>query len=253
MEKINLTSNELDKIIKNNTEELKNNRGCFGVVLPYEKDLGLKIHVSLTKDGYFNKNAFEKYINSQEMISTKQIEYLASMQPKIKLTNLPKGIAYYEGKPIAIILKYFKNHQSLLELYKEHDSVVLDILDKTLYAIEELMYNAIYQIDIKESNFLYSNSEHKVEPIDIDGILINVGSYEPLYEQLIQSETLKMFTYILKQKIKDLENQKKISQESCEERISFLLKLKKEFTVYDSIHGFISEVKDMQLLEKKLK
>ena len=68
MKKINLTKEELDSLIKKNYRVNKDsgyvsNTGSYGMVLPYEGELGLKLLAPLAVKGYFDEEALEENIN----------------------------------------------------------------------------------------------------------------------------------------------------------------------------------------------
>ncbi len=258
MKKINLTKEELDSLIKKNYRVDKNsgyisNAGSFGIVLPYEGDLGLKILAPLAVKGYFDEDALEENISPYHLISPRQIEYLSEKQSKIKLSSLPEGVAYYNDKAVAIILRYFNNHKNLLELYNEDSTIIISILEKVLYAVRELMENDIYQMDVKESNFLYSQLDYKVEPIDLDGPLIKVAHNDIMREEIIYENMLEMFAFLIKQKLNSLLNNNELKLEEYNERLAFMENLKHGIYIYESLILYLKEVKKNNILEKSKK
>lgn len=250
MIQINLSKEEINEIIRKNSEKIKENKGSYGIVLPYEKELGLKFGIELEKHGKFNEEAFEKYSTSQEGISKRQIEYLSGLQSKIKLSTLPKGIAYYDNKPIAIILKYFNNHKDLLELENEHGTAVISVLEKVLRSVTELMENGIYQMDIRESNFLFSTLDYKAEAIDLDGPFVSVSHNDIMKETFIYERLQKMFAFLTKQKLDKLLNKKEIDISEYQEKLKILRNLKYEIFIYESLVLYLEEIKKNHIVEK---
>lgn len=258
MKKINLTKEELDSLIKKNYRVNKDsgyvsNTGSYGMVLPYEGELGLKLLAPLAVKGYFDEEALEENMNPYYLISPRQIEYLSEKQSKIKLSSLPKGVAYYKDKPVAIILKYFNNHKNLLELYNEDSTVIISILEKVLYSVKELMENDIYQMDVKESNFLYSKLDYKVEPIDLDGPLIKVAHNDIMREEIIYENILEMFAFLIKQKLNNLLNNNELNTDEYNERLAYIKELKSGIYIYESLILYLKEVKKNNILEKSKK
>lgn len=258
MEKINLTKEELDNLIKKNHLNKTNNgyymnTGCFGSVIPYKGDLGLKIHIELAKNNQFSEESFEKYVESREMISDRQIEYLASKQPNIKLSSLPKGVAYYKGKPVAVVLKYFNDHKDLLSLYMEEGKTVLDVLEGVLNSTKELIENDIYQMDIKEANFLFSKQNHKVEAVDLDGPLIVISYQNILYEERIYKNILKMSEFLIKRKLELLHKCKYLDSEEYFKRQEIINALRTEVYFYESLQLYLGEIRNKKILEKSKK
>ena len=183
MKTLNLTRETIKKIINQN--DIPNNSGLFGMCCNYDANTALKFDLSVLNN-YRQLIDFNSAFISQ--ISVAQIDKLARLGDKIKLSSLPQGIAYCENVPVAFILKYFGNHRSLLSLPCEF--------------IDELCQNYIYQLDIKENNFLYSKTNFKAEAIDLDGIFIDIACHENIrQEELIYEKIVQMFMHLIEEKM----------------------------------------------------
>lgn len=253
MEKIYLSRENISKLVEKNKHNIIKNKGGFGIVLPYDKDFGLKFSVDLLRDNFFDEEKFNNNLEEYK-ISEWQIECLVNAQERVKLTSLPKGIAYYNNKPVAVILKYFYNHKNLYESYMEHNAAFFRMLKETILALDELMKNGIYQLDAKGSNFLYSKPSYKIETIDLDGELIKLSRENIVYEQRIYEDLIDMFDFLFKEKLMYLKRTNQINDNDYYARLSSLRCLKNSirgFHIYESAEGFVNEVKKSKMLAIK--
>jgi len=197
MKTLNLTRETIKKIINQN--DIPNNSGLFGMCCNYDANTALKFDLSVLNN-YRQLIDFNSAFISQ--ISVAQIDKLARLGDKIKLSSLPQGIAYCENVPVAVILKYFGNHRSLLSLPCELKDNLLKVLFDINDVIDELCQNYIYQLDIKENNFLYSKTNFKAEAIDLDGIFIDIACHENIrQEELIYEKIVQMFIHLIEEKM----------------------------------------------------
>ncbi len=253
MEKIQLSKENLNKLIDKNRYNIIKNRGGFGIVLPYENGLGLKFSADLIINNCFDEDLFREDLEGYK-ISEKQISYLANVQKNIKLSSLPKGVAYYNKKPVAVILKYFYNHDSLYNSSKEHSEVLYKMYKDVVIAVDELMSHGIYQLDIKESNFLYSKNDFRVQPIDFDGGLIRVGRGNRIYEERIYDDLIEMIYFMFSQKLVYLKSINCINEKMYNDKLSSLKYIKSfinDYSIYDRAFNLIEDVKDNKILEFK--
>ena len=237
MEKIYLSRENISKLVEKNKHNIIKNKGGFGIVLPYDRDFGLKFSADLLRDNFFDEEKFNNNLEEYK-ISEWQIECLANTQERVKLTSLPKGVAYYNNKPVAVVLKYFYNHKNLYESYIEHNAP----------------FFRIYQLDAKGSNFLYSRPSYKIETIDLDGELIKLSRENIVYEQRIYEDLIDMFDFLFKEKLMYLKRTNQISDNDYYARLSSLGCLKntiKGFHIYESAEGFVNEVKKCKMLAIK--
>ncbi len=253
MEIMKLSKNDINNLIEKNKHNINKNRGGYGIVLPYNNEIGLKFSADLLKNYYFDVDMFNNDLE-QYKISERQIDYMAEAQEKVRLTSLPKGIAYYNKKPVAIIIKYFYNHKNLYDCCAEHSENLFKILKEILIAVDELMGNGIYQLDIKESNFMYSKNDYHAQPIDLDGEFVKIDYGNSFYEHLIYEQLIEMYNYLFKGKLGCLRNLSQIDERSYNDKISELECLKKminSFDIYERTMGFLEEVKEHKILEIK--
>ena len=220
MEIMKLSKNDINNLIEKNKHNINKNRGGYGIVLPYNNEIGLKFSADLLKNYYFDVDMFNNDLE-QYKISERQFDYMDEAQEKVRLTSLPKGIAYY---------------------------------NKKLIAVDELMGNGIYQLDIKESNFMYSKNDYHAQPIDLDGEFVKIDYGNSFYEHLIYEQLIEMYNYLFKGKLGCLRNLSQIDERSYNDKISELECLKKminSFDIYERTMGFLEEVKEHKILEIK--
>jgi len=197
MKTLDLTREQIKNIIKQN--DIPNNSGLFGICCNYDENIALKFDLSILNEHKEVIDFNSAYISQ---INVSQIDKLARLGDKVKLSSLPLGIAYCENVPVAVILKYFGNHRSLLSLPCELKENLLKVLFDINDIVDELCQNYIYQLDIKENNFLYSKTNFKAEAIDLDGMLMNISSYENIrQEEMIYEKLIKMFMYLIHEKM----------------------------------------------------
>lgn len=240
MEKLTLTKQEI-----NNIRKMKNlNGGSYGVIVPYKNNLALKFSRNIIEDGIDSELK-----NKQLYISEYQIKKLVDKQSKIKLTSLPKGIAYYDNIPVAVIIKYFKNYHDLYNIKNENHHDIINVFQQLLCIIDELINNGIYQFDIKENNFLYSQSDFNVQAIDLDGPFINISEENIFSEELVYRGLMNMMLYLAYRKI-NLDN---YTYEELNSKIEYLYSLKTNIYGYYSINGIINTLRNSQLLDPSKK
>lgn len=240
MERLILSKQEIDNIRK-----IKNfDSGSYGVVVPYENGLALKFSRNIIDNGLDSELE-----NKQLYISEYQIKKLVDRQSKIKLTSLPKGVAYYDNIPVAVIIKYFKNYHDLYEVKNENHHDIINVFQQLLYIIDELINNGIYQFDIKENNFLYSPIDFNVQAIDLDGPFINISEENIFSEELVYKKLMSMMLYLAFNKI-NLDN---YTQDELDNKLEYLQSLKTNIYGYYSINGIINVLKNSQLLDPSVK
>ena len=247
MQKINLN----DKIIENITRNYNNlQSGGFGTVAQIDKDLAIKFYGGFLT-GYKEKNIDE--ISKETTIYVPQINVLTKKQKDIKLTTLPLGVAYYQDVPVGVIIKYFEKHNTLFELYKENDDVIINILQNVLESIKELLINGIFQTDIKEDNFLYSTTDYKAQAIDLDGMKIDIGRENIWLEEMIYESLLKMFIYLANKRLLFKYNNGEIEKDDYETKVKSVKSLDYNIYIYESLQLFINTIKNKKILESKQK
>lgn len=259
MEKLILTKNDIDSLISKNIRNLARNRGGYGVVIPYNKEYGLKFRIDVFNNKSFDHDKFMED-NKDYRILEAQIAYLSSLQSKIKLTELPKGVAYYENKPIAVILKYFYHHKNLYDLYYENNSILYKIMTDIITSMDELMKNGIYQLDAKGSNFLYSAINYKLEPIDLDGKLVHItrhpSSMNINLEERVYEDLFDIFETLIHEKLIYHLNTNHISNNEFQDKLESLKYLRRSIGgiyVKESAEGYLSEIQKSKIMELKKK
>lgn len=246
MQKINLNEKEIYDIVKSNNFNYE--YGSFGSVFKYKDGLGLKFSAGLVGSNGFDKEYFESH-KDRLYVNEKQIELLASKQDKVRFSSLPKGVAYYNGVPIGVILKYFDNHKGLYNIKDENPKDIISVFFNVIDIIDELIYNNIYQLDIKESNFLYSLDNRSTQAIDLDGEYIKFSSSNDYYECSIYSCLFKMFSFLVKTRLLDDVEKKLIDLEDAKERIEFLKKHDRGVYYFGILESFIYSIDKSNILD----
>ncbi|CCY94649.1 unknown [Firmicutes bacterium CAG:884] len=242
MQIINLSNNDLESI----TSRSDYKKGSFGTVVQVEGDLGIKFYNDFL-NSYKKKSIND--IRMETIISVPQIELLTRKQEKVKLTTLPLGVAYYQNIPVGVIIKYFEKHNTLFELFKEHNTVIINILQRVLDIVNELLKNGIFQTDIKENNFLYSTIDYSAQAIDLDGLRVEIGRENIWLEETVYESLIDMFIFLVKEKLLFEYNNCELDENDYKARIECLKLLKHNIYVFESLQGFINEVKKIRLLE----
>lgn len=242
MQIINLSNNDLESIASRSDYK----KGSFGTVVQVEGDLGIKFY-----NGFLNsyKKKSINDIRMETIISVPQIELLTRKQEKVKLTTLPLGVSYYQNIPVGVIIKYFEKHNTLFELFKEHNTVIINILQRVLDIVNELLKNGIFQTDIKENNFLYSTIDYSAQAIDLDGLRVEIGRENIWLEETVYESLIDMFIFLVKEKLLFEYNNCVLDENDYKARIECLKLLKHNIYVFESLQGFINEVKKIRLLE----
>lgn len=242
MKTLDLTREEIKNIIKAN--EINNNSGIFGLCCNFDGNYALKFDLSV-----LNHKNEEIDLNScyLSQINVAQIDKLARLNDKVKLSTLPIGIAYCENVPVAVILKYFKNHRNLLSLPCELKDNLLKVLFSINDIIDELCQNYIYQLDIKESNFLYSKNTFIAQAIDLDGMLLDVADHENItQEETIYEKLIYMFIHIIEEKMTVYD----LSNEEIKKRMEEIKSYNFNINNYYGINSFLRCVKAKNALQK---
>jgi len=248
MKKINLSREEIKNILALNRIPSNMRKGSFGLTCSYNRDVALKFDLSLLKNySEINENSIKSMWCNKGEIFVPQIERLARLQDKIKLSSLPQGVAYCEGIPVAIILKYFENHNNLLTLPCENNDDFLYVLFQINDIVDELCQNYIYQTDIKEDNFLYSRVDYKAQAIDLDGILLKLSTDENILdEETIYSALIDMYMFLIKEKL--------IASGVSDEKLFELMIIAKSFyhgiDGYYGVDSFLRSIQSEKILQK---
>ena len=137
----------------------------------------------------------------------------------------------------------------MFELFKEHNTVIINILQRVLDIVNELLKNGIFQTDIKENNFLYSTIDYSAQAIDLDGLRVEIGRENIWLEETVYESLIDMFIFLVKEKLLFEYNNCELDENDYKARIECLKLLKHNIYVFESLQGFINEVKKIRLLE----
>ena len=120
---------------------------------------------------------------------------------------------------------------------------------RVLDIVNELLKNGIFQTDIKENNFLYSTIDYSAQAIDLDGLRVEIGRENIWLEETVYESLIDMFIFLVKEKLLFEYNNCELDENDYKARIECLKLLKHNIYVFESLQGFINEVKKIRLLE----
>lgn len=165
-------------------------QGTYGILYKYNDTTLIKLYYKDYIYTYFTLDSkiFEKEIeaNLNVIKSLKELgikhnnklEKLKKLHCILQLTdcyNLIKGVVTYKNYPVGVLLEYYKDYQTLKEIFfylsiKEK----ITVLEKIKSLIESLMENNIYLEDIKENNIMVNKNTLDVKLIDLDGEQVRI-------------------------------------------------------------------------------
>ena len=122
-------------------------------------------------------------------------------------------------------------------------------MQRVLDIVNELLKNGIFQTDIKENNFLYSTIDYSAQAIDLDGLRVEIGRENIWLEETVYESLIDMFIFLVKEKLLFEYNNCELDENDYKARIECLKLLKHNIYVFESLQGFINEVKKIRLLE----
>ena len=122
-------------------------------------------------------------------------------------------------------------------------------MQRVLDIVNELLKNGIFQTDIKENNFLYSTIDYRAQAIDLDGLRVEIGRENIWLEETVYESLIDMFIFLVKEKLLFEYNNCELDENDYKARIECLKLLKHNIYVFESLQGFINEIKKIRLLE----
>lgn len=193
MKEIVLTPTELKEMIDESNNEIA--KGFFGTLFLYRDNLFkiqrelyhyLKINPIIFADSVFNDRY--KY-TKEDFVNKEQIEYLCSIQNKIKRTDFDKGIIIVNDIIVGTILENHLDYNDLsnIDLSKYNEKYLLYLISDILLSIRELDINKISHLDLAKGyvkkntqsiNILYKDYSTKI--IDLSG---NYITYNNQYDE----------------------------------------------------------------------
>lgn len=170
-----------DKLVELVFHKKKIGQGCFGTVYEYDEDHLIKFENQMLNSADFpneddvefyldRKQSYPKYANhlfACDIVA--QQDALAKRQANVGLTVFPKALALFNDRPIGLILKHHKGYRKLTELNLDYDAT-MNLFDQYELIVEELLANAIYNLDSDNANnILYKEETGNLQAIDFDG------------------------------------------------------------------------------------
>ena len=98
-----------------------------------------------------------------------RLEKLIKLQKNIQHTTMPVGSICVDDIFVGAVLKYFCNHEKLIESKSNNLELIIFLLKQLKTIIKELTDNYIYLTDLDDENILVSKTG-KLELIDLDGL-----------------------------------------------------------------------------------
>ena len=186
---------ELKKFLKDNKPL---GEGTFGLVYNFNDDCLIKAYVDeekrknykeIYRDINESKIQEEYYMRLGDPIYTSRDRDLRRVMDRLSYTkysyDLVQGLAYYYEYCFGSILKYYNNYTVLDDgIVSELPMDALNLLFHNIdIALEDLINNHIYPIDLKEDNIMYDDNMN-IKLIDLDDCLTAyANSYSDYYER----------------------------------------------------------------------
>ncbi len=171
-------------------------QGVYGIVLPYNDELVIKLYYKDFIDGYIDRNIdtfennilrnieVEKIMFESKMIDNRKLEMLVNNFSKLKITkcgDLIQGIVTYKEYPIGILLRNYVCYNKLSDIYNHLLKVDLEwIFGEIKRLLNDLEEYGIYPGDIKEDNVLVKKDGNifDVKIIDLDDVCTRYEEWE---------------------------------------------------------------------------
>lgn len=194
-------------------------QGCIGRISIYDENTLIKIYYKELIDTYISKDfnyldeeidikisVKEELLDDNILPNQKEIDDL--IQKKYELLyqeGLLKGLVYYRGILVGILMNYYKDYITLTEIFNTLDSnTKILLLNKAKEKLKHFINNNLYPMDLKEDNIL-------VNPITLDIAFIDLDDSYTRYEER---------EYIIEHKLFHLENTCVDRYESMEKRLN---------------------------------
>ncbi len=98
-----------------------------------------------------------------------QQDTLSRLQDKVILTSFPKGVVFYEGLPVGLLIKKFDDYEKIKANNLSYNEMY-HIFDKIVNAQEELMDNNIYNVEgAFAEKALFNKGNGDVQLISLNG------------------------------------------------------------------------------------
>lgn len=195
-------------------------QGSYGTVYVYDDNHLIKFENQMLNSGtfpsegeifyYFNNksrlnNKIENLLFSTDVL--KQQNYLTMIQNKVKSSTFPQAIAYFQGRPAALILKYHKDYEPLSRLDLGYQKTI-DLLDEYRYRQDELIAHGVFSKDVENNNnILYREKDGDMQLIDFDSNQLYIGEANEelmtkyIYVRLYQMNKYYAENYVLDKKL----------------------------------------------------
>ena len=182
MKIIELTGNDVIDFLSNKQNII--GQGGFGILSIYDETTLIKLYYKDIFKTYYTLDSkiLDEEIELQlDLIKTSKelniniedkFKKIDDLYKKLQLTSsysLIKGIAMYRNYVIGVLIEYYKNYETLENIYfKLSLGEKNRVLKKINYLLEDLMENDIYHNDIKENNIMVNPNNLDVKLVDLD-------------------------------------------------------------------------------------
>lgn len=216
MKTINITPEELSKIVENNKVI---GQGSFGIVYQLDEDTLFKFRyinflndfevvngeLDLRKLGDVSKTIetgarADREKGREADYMSKEIEHANAKQGKIRHTTLTQALVKVNGGLVGYALKYHKNMVNLFDYLCDNQLTLAQSkkVGKNIFtAVEELLENAIYLRDLSVRNIMVNPKTLKIEIIDLEDSLASTDVVDSEREDYVRARLKKINTSLL--------------------------------------------------------
>lgn len=158
------------------------------------KDVFKYIEEAKIQDEYYDRFCGDQYYSREDSIRKAMVRLSYTKYSY----DLIQGLAHYYSYCFGSVLKYYKDYTSLdeLDLDTLTDNERVELFHNIDIAVEDLLKNNIYPLDIKEDNVLYDDNLN-IKLIDLDD---NVTMYCDSYNEVYERECLN-YVHIMKKEL----------------------------------------------------
>ena len=184
MKKLELTVNELRKIVAHN-EVI--GQGAYGRVFKLDDNTLFKFKYKEFFNDFEEENRVKNYFKLKNISETikmlksisseeipglfPQMQEIINHKDKIKLTKLTQGIVVVNGYCVGYLLHNHKDMENLYNYLNKHNLSIgtkKEILNKIKVAVKELTDNNIFMLDLSTRNILINPKTNDIQLIDFE-------------------------------------------------------------------------------------
>lgn len=178
MDIINIGAEEIIELIKKAKTRNDSFMGSYGLLTEYDSDTLVKLYYKSFFETYTSpdveifQNEIATNIEIDQFLSRNRVQEMVNNFERLKYSkqrDLIRAILLYNGYPVAILLKYYKEYIKLTNLVRNltYEQIEM-VLEKSRYQVDDLCSYGVYPIDLKEDNILIREKDLDIKLIDLD-------------------------------------------------------------------------------------